>query len=50
MVLLENPLFVQKHYENANKKNIHYMPQGPPNPGFMQEKVLKGDFLKKPSL
>ena len=25
------------------------MPQGPPNPGFMQEKVLKGDFLKKPS-
>ena len=25
------------------------MPQGPPNPGFMQEKVEKGDFLKKPS-
>ena len=25
------------------------MPQGPPNPGFMQEKVQKGDFLKKPS-
>ena len=24
------------------------MPQGPPNPGFMQEKVQKGDFLKKP--
>ena len=23
------------------------MPQGPPNPGFMQEKVQKGDFLKK---
>ena len=23
--------------------------QGPPNPGFMQEKVQKGDFLKKPS-
>ena len=22
--------------------------QGPPNPGFMQEKVQKGDFLKKP--
>ena len=25
------------------------MPQGPPNPGFMQEKVQKGDFLNKPS-
>ena len=24
------------------------MSQGPPNPGFMQEKVQKGDFLKKP--
>ena len=23
--------------------------QGPPNPGFMQEKVQKWDFLKKPS-
>ena len=23
------------------------MPQGLPNPGFMQEKVEKGDFLKK---
>ena len=23
------------------------MPQGPPNPGFMQEKAQKGDFLKK---
>jgi hypothetical protein len=22
--------------------------QGPANPGFMQEKVQKGDFLKKP--
>ena len=22
------------------------MSQGPPNPGFMQEKVQKGDFLK----
>ena len=29
------------------KKNIHNMPQGPPNPGFMLEKVQKGDFLKK---
>ena len=25
------------------------MTQGPPNPGFMQEKLQKGDFLKKPS-
>ena len=25
------------------------MPQGPPNPRFMQEKVQEGDFLKKPS-
>ena len=24
------------------------MSQGLPNPGFMQEKVQKGDFLKKP--
>ena len=31
------------------RKNIHNMPQGPPNPGFMQEIVQKGDFLKKPS-
>ena len=31
------------------RKNIHNMPQGPPNPGFSQEKVQKGDFLKKPS-
>ena len=32
------------------RKNIHNMPQGPPNLGFMQEKVQKGDFLKKDSL
>jgi hypothetical protein len=32
----------------AITKNIHKMSQGPPNPGFMQEKVQKGDFLKKP--
>ena len=32
----------------AIKKN-RIMSQGPPNPGFMQEKVQKGDFLKKPS-
>ena len=31
------------------RKNIHNMSQGPPNPGFMQKKVQKGDFLKKPS-
>ena len=29
------------------RKNIHNLSQGPPNPGFMQEKVQKGDFLKK---
>ena len=27
--------------------NFYNMSQGPPNPGFMQEKVQKGDFLKK---
>ena len=32
----------------AIRKNIHNLPQGPPNPGFMQEKVQKGNFLKKP--
>mgnify|MGYP005743425877 CR=1 FL=1 len=25
-------------------KNIHNMPQGPPNLEFMQEKLQKGDF------
>ena len=29
------------------RKNFHNMSQGPPNPGFIQEKVQKGDFLKK---
>jgi hypothetical protein len=38
-----------KHYENGNNKKFHNMSQGPPNPGFMQEKVQKGHFLKKPS-
>ena len=33
----------------AITKNIHNLSQDPPNPGFMQEKVQKGDFLKKPS-
>ena len=28
-------------------KDIRKMSQGPPNPGFIQEKVQKGDFLKK---
>ena len=31
------------------RKDIHNIPQGLSNPGFMQEKVQKGDFLKKPS-
>ena len=31
------------------RKNIHNMPLGLQNPGIMQEKVQKGDFLKKPS-
>ena len=33
----------------AIRKNIHNLSQGPPNPGFMYEKVQKGDFLKKDS-
>ena len=36
-----------KHYENGNNIFFRNMSQGPPNPGFMQEKVQKGDFLKK---
>ena len=31
----------------AKRENINNLSQGPPNPGFMQEKVQKGDFLKK---
>ena len=31
------------------RKNIHNLSHGPPNPGFTQEKVQKGDFLKKDS-
>ena len=31
----------------AIRKNIHNMSQGPPNQGFMQEKVQKGGFSKK---
>ena len=33
----------------ATMKNIPNRSQGPPNPGFMQEKVQKVDFLKKDS-
>jgi hypothetical protein len=36
------------HYKMAIRKNIHNLSQGLPNQGFMQEKVQKGDFLKKP--
>ena len=42
-------IILLKHYENGNKKNIHNLSQGPPNPGLMQEKVQKRDFLKKDS-
>ena len=31
----------------AIRRNIHNSSQGLPNPGFMQKKVQKGDFLKK---
>ena len=30
------------------EKNIHNMSQGPPNQGFMQEKVQKEDFQNNP--
>ncbi len=43
-------VFFLKHYENANKKKNHNLSQGPPNPGFMQKKVQRGDFLKKDSV
>ena len=33
----------------ATRKFFHNLSQGPPNPGFMQKKVQKGDFLKKDS-
>jgi hypothetical protein len=29
------------------RESIHNMSQGPPNPGFLQGKALKGGFLKK---
>ena len=31
------------------RNDIHNLSQGPQNPGFIQEKVQKGDFLKKDS-
>ena len=42
-------LFFWSIMKVAIKKNLHIMSQGAPNLGFMQEKVQKGDFLKKPS-
>ena len=33
----------------ATRNVFHNLSKGPPNPGFMQEKVQKGDFLKKDS-
>ena len=36
-------IFLYWHIHNASKEYFW------PNPGFMQEKVQKGDFLKKPS-
>ena len=41
--------FGHQHSSEALRKNIHNLSQGPPNLGFMQEKVQKGDFLKKDS-
>ena len=31
----------------AIRQIFHNLSQGPPNPGFMQKKVQKRDFLKK---
>ena len=33
----------------AKRRHIHNLSQAPPNPGFLQKKVQKGDFLKKDS-
>ena len=46
--------FGQKHSFEAlwkwqQEKKSHNLSQGPPNPGLMQEKGQKGDFLKKDS-
>ena len=45
---VENSEATWKKATKCNE-NIHNTCQGPPNPGFMQEKVQKWDFLKKPS-
>ena len=37
--------FIWSITKMAIRKNIHNMSQGLPNPGIMQEKVQKGDFL-----
>ena len=42
-------LFFWSIMKMAKRIFFRIMTQGPPNPGFMQEKVQKGDFLKKPS-
>ena len=33
----------------ATRNFFHNLSKSPPNPGFMQENVQKGDFLKKDS-
>ena len=40
-------LFFWSIMKMAIRNFFRIMTQGPPNPGFMQEKVQKGDFLKK---
>ena len=41
---------VQKcHFGKIEKLPKWHLSQGPQNPGFMQKKVQKGDFLKKDS-
>jgi hypothetical protein len=42
-------VFFSSHMKMTIRKNFHIMSQGPLNPGFMHEKVQKGDFLKMPS-
>ena len=41
--------FFWSNMKMTMRTNFHKMSQGPPNPGFTQEKVQKRDFLKKPS-
>ena len=56
--MLQKNAFSQKNFKfHARVQKCHFgknekfrnMSQGLPNPGFMQEKVQKGDFLKKDS-